>query len=416
MTLCTDRPTRDAATPLSVGPAPLSRLIVLTVLQSMLVVFITRGVYFFTEQHFGFTRGQNLLLAVCHGTIYTIGGLLSHRIASMADERTVLRCVTLSLSISALIPALWPRPAVVIVCYVVMSLVSGSMWALMQSYVSAGRSTRNASRAIGLFNITWAAMVPLSVASVGPLLALEALPGWPQLLPPLMFALPAVAGFVALWLARPLPLRPAYLPDDHPDRLPAALTQRYAALLLSSRAVMFVGCAVIFILVPQVPVIFKQRFDLPVQLASPLAALLDLARWLAYALFMATMFWHGRPSVLIFAMVALPVGLLAALLGQHWTIVAVGELLCGAGVGVAGAVAIYYAMQLKNAAVQAGGYHEAVIGLGFAFGPLAGLFGLALHDAVGQPMLADAIGVSPVILVGLLAGLYPLRRILLRRT
>jgi hypothetical protein len=96
-------------------------------------------------------------------------------------------------------------------------------------------------------------------------------------------------------------------------------------------------------------------------------------------------------------------------------VVAAGELLCGAGVGVAGAAAIYYALQLKNAAVQAGGYHEAVIGLGFGFGPLAGLFGLALHDAVGQPLLADAIGVSPVILVALLAGLWPLRRILLRR-
>ncbi len=414
MTLCTDRPTRDA-TPFGVGPAPLSRLIVLTVLQSSLVVFITRGVYFFAEQHFGFARGQNLLLALSHGTVYTIGGLLSHRIASLAAERTVLRGVTLSLSLAALVPALWPRPVVVVVCYMAMSLVSGSMWALMQSYVSAGRSARNGSRAIGLFNITWAAMVPLGVASVGPLLALEALPGWPRRLPPLMFALPAAAGITAIWIARPLPLRPPYLPDDHPDRLPAALTQRYAALLLSSRAVMFVGCAVIFILVPQVPVIFKQRFDLPVQLASPLAALLDLARWLAYVLFMATMFWHGRPGVLVFAMFALPVGLLAALLGQHWSLVAAGELLCGGGVGAAGACAIYYAMQLKNAAVQAGGYHEAVIGLGFAFGPLAGLFGLALHDAVGQPLLADALGVSPVILIGLLAGLYPLRRILLRR-
>jgi hypothetical protein len=417
MALCASSPTVDHALAAGPGhePASLSRLLVISFLMAIATIFVVRGVYFYTEQHFGFTRGQNLLLALAFGVIYAGGAAVSHHVARLAAERTVLLALILGLSMTSLIPALWPRQAVVVACCLTLPLMNGAMWALVQSYVSAGRAAHSASRAIGLFNITWSGTVPLSVAVVGPLLAIEALAWWPRSMPPLMFALPAAAGFIALWLARRLPVRPAYLPDDHPDRLPAALTQRYAALLLSSRATLFAGCAVIFILVPQVPVIFRDRFDLPVHFASPLAALLDLARWLGYALFMATVFWHGRPSVLIFAMLALPTGLLAALLGQHWTVVAVGELLCGAGVGAAGAAAIYYALQLKNAAVQAGGYHETVIGLGFAVGPLAGLFGLALHDTVGQPLLADAIGVTPVILIGLAAGLWPLRRILLRR-
>ena len=45
---------------------------------------------------------------------------------------------------------------------------------------------------------------------------------------------------------------------------------------------------------------------------------------------------------------------------------------------------LYYALVVKNASVDAGGAHEALIGLGFVLGPVAGLVGGALAKPLGR--------------------------------
>jgi hypothetical protein len=55
-------------------------------------------------------------------------------------------------------------------------------------------------------------------------------------------------------------------------------------------------------------------------------------------------------------------------------------------------------MVVKNAAVEAGGAHEGLIGGAFVVGPVAGLLGRLAAPAVGGAVLGMAVGIGPVIL------------------
>jgi hypothetical protein len=57
---------------------------------------------------------------------------------------------------------------------------------------------------------------------------------------------------------------------------------------------------------------------------------------------------------------------------------ALGLALLGTGQGMIYYAALYYGMAVEHAAVDSGGKHEAVIGLGYIFGPSLGLLGGAL--------------------------------------
>ncbi|HYP90435.1 MAG TPA: hypothetical protein VEQ59_19820, partial [Polyangiaceae bacterium] len=73
-----------------------------------------------------------------------------------------------------------------------------------------------------------------------------------------------------------------------------------------------------------------------------------------------------------------------------------------------------YAQVVQNASVDAGGAHEALIGLGYALGPGAGLIGTALAHGAGPGSPAYAEGMStatlPLVVVGSCAALWQLLR------
>ena len=56
----------------------------------------------------------------------------------------------------------------------------------------------------------------------------------------------------------------------------------------------------------------------------------------------------------------------------------------GAGMGIVYYAALYYAMAVGRAEVDAGGTHEGLIGLGYSIGPLTGLISLALASAMSR--------------------------------
>jgi MFS family permease len=89
-----------------------------------------------------------------------------------------------------------------------------------------------------------------------------------------------------------------------------------------------------------------------------------------------------------------------------------GLAVFGVGMGIVYSGAIYYAMEVGSAQVEAGGTHEALIGVGYTLGPA-----LALVAALGveRGMLSDIQGDGAVMaLVGaatLLIAVYVVRRV-----
>jgi hypothetical protein len=144
--------------------------------------------------------------------------------------------------------------------------------------------------------------------------------------------------------------------------------------------------------------------------ATVVAAIMDATRVATFILMIFTAAWHGRRWVLVVTAVMLPMGFLCVLFAPTVAGVIAGELVFGVAIGLAYYAALYYAMVVHNASVDAGGAHEALIGSGFALGPAVGLIGVTLGPLVGDRGLGMLIGISPMVVVFLVAALRPLVR------
>jgi MFS family permease len=365
-------------------------LLLVTFIESFATVLLERGLYFFTHEQLGFGDVANLWLALGFGVAYAGGAVASDRMARVVGQKRLLCLLLLALAGSRALMAAFPLAWLLGVGFVAVGLFDGMKWPLVESYIVAGQEPRQALRTIGSFNIAWAGAVPLAVAASGPIIA-----------SPLPWALlggAAAINLVTLWLIRRLPAEPVHLAHDHPSRpLPDRL-RRYRALLVANRWTMLSSYALIFLMAPLMPGIFA-RLGFEVEGATGPASLLDVVRVLAFFLLQRYAGWHGRLGPMVAVLVGLPVGFGMVLFGNTLWVVLVGQVIFGFAAGLTYYGALYYAMVVKNASVEAGGLHEGIIGGGFAVGPAVGLAGSAMVAASGSYVAGMLLGVAPLVVL-----------------
>jgi MFS family permease len=366
---------------------------------------LQRGGYFYTHQVLGFSQAQNLWLALLVGVTYIAGATASHPLSARLGERRTLLSVLLALVSLHLLIAAVPSAALLVIALASIAFLQGSMWPIFESYMSAGETPRNLGRVLSRYNICWALSVPLSLALAGLIIA----SGSPRLL----FLTAAALFTLVLLSCRAFPPKPAHLEADHAERPNAALLHSYRPLLRASRLAMLLSYALMYVLAPLMPEIMT-GIGLDTASAARAASVLDVARLSCFLALFAWSGWHGRKLPILVAIGALPVGFALVLLGPSIAPVIVGEVLFGAAVGFLYTAALYYAQVVQNASVDAGGAHEALIGLGYALGPGAGLIGTALAHGAGAGSAAYAQGMSlatlPLVAVCSCAALWQLFR------
>jgi hypothetical protein len=104
-----------------------------------------------------------------------------------------------------------------------------------------------------------------------------------------------------------------------------------------------------------------------------------LVRCAAFVFLGYTIFWHTRPKLLLLACLMLLVAFLAiALPPSQWmtasstsdrVCVILAQVVLGISMGMIYAASLYFGMVLSEGSTEHGGYHEALIGLGFVLGP-----------------------------------------------
>lgn len=101
--------------------------------------------------------------------------------------------------------------------------------------------------------------------------------------------------------------------------------------------------------------------------------------------------------------------------GASLWLMLVGFASLGVGLGVIYYAALYYALAVGRAKVEAGGTHEGLIGAGYAVGPLAALVGAHLPRTLGLK-IADGAGIVAIVWALIaLAGVPALRPYLYAR-
>jgi hypothetical protein len=155
--------------------------------------------------------------------------------------------------------------------------------------------------------------------------------------------------------------------------------------------------SLMWVLAALLPQVFA-RLDVAVTVATAMSGLLDVVRGLTFLALHLWQGWHSRRWPLVVVIAGLPAGFFLALFGPDLPTVLAGEVVFGLAAGMTYYAALYYAMIVKNAAVEAGGAHEGLIGAGFALGPVAGLLGGLAAPALGGPVQGMIAGTGPLIL------------------
>lgn len=363
-------------------------VLVLSFLESFATILLERAIYFFSTEQLGYSERENLLLALGFGVTYTAGAALSHGLSSRLRELRALAWTLAALLVLHLWLALAPGGAQLVIGFALVGLFEGCKWPIVESYVAAGLGPEQQLRAVGRFNVSWALAVPLALGLAGPLIA----SGYPAAL----FALAAGVNVLSLVLCVGLPSRAPHIEESHPSRPLHGVMERYRGLLASSRWSMLSSYALMFLLAPLMPEVFR-RLGLGVERATFWASCLDAVRVITFALLAVLPAWHGRVTPLVVCALGLPLGFAAIILGTSLPVVLFGEIVFGVLAGTTYYAALYYALVVKNASVDAGGTHEGLIGLGLMIGPLVGLLGHGVASAGGTYHAGLLLGALPLI-------------------
>jgi hypothetical protein len=381
------------------------RVIINVFIASFAAVMLQRGAYFFTHEVLGFTQAQNLWLALFVGVTYIAGATSSHGLAARFGERRSLLTILSMLALMHVVLVGVSTTIGLALVFSVVQFLQGAMWPLFESYMSAGETPQSLGPALGRYNIGWALSVPSSLALAGPLIA----SGSPRSL----FVVAAALYVVVALSSLSYPARPSHLDAGHAARPDARTLERFRALLVSSRFAMLGSYTLLYVLAPLMPEIM-QRVGFSTAAAARASSIIDIARLSCFIGLFAYSGWHGRKLPVLLAIGALPLGFALVLFGPSMVAVVPGELLFGAAMGFLYTAALYYAQIVQNASVDAGGAHEALIGLGYVLGPGAGLIGSALAHGEGPGTPAYVRGMSiacfPLVLACSLGALWPLIR------
>ncbi|MEO1008318.1 MAG: MFS transporter [Planctomycetota bacterium] len=390
-----------------VRPAPLWAVLAFTFLASAGTGVATTGVPFLAESAYGFGEIPIFVLAALYGAVYVPGALLvgpalrrAARRHAWLTTRRLLAALTLALGLFAALPLL-TRPAegeagtlagtwAIWLLAIANGLLSGASWPIVESYLSGGRRGERLRHATGLFNITWSSSLVATLIALGPFVHGRPLEALAAMLP-----VYAACAILTLWMGRE-PARS--LPDEHPTR-PAA----YRRLLAVFRVQLPASFLLLAVLEPVAPFLMA-RVGIEDPWAAPAAAIWLATRLATFVVFARWGGWHGRWRTPILAAALMLLGFAGVTIGPTLdaaagrTLLLGGLAVLGCGVGMVYAAALYYAMEVGDAEIDAGGRHEAFIGLGYTAGPVLGVLAYVVAAPRG-PLAA-----SPTLLLLGLVG------------
>ncbi|MEM9560702.1 MAG: hypothetical protein AAF995_10380 [Planctomycetota bacterium] len=225
-----------------------------------------------------------------------------------------------------------------------------------------------------------------------------------------------VAAVVLLWF----PAEPAaHAPED--DKASESNPASYRRLLTVFRVLLPLSYVLLAALNPFL-VAATAALQIEPGWKMLLASMWMLPRVVLFFAFERWHGWHGRWWMPIAAGALFVAGFALAVLAPGLQDVAgrtggiallvVGLVAYGTGMSMAYVGALYYVLEVGEAQVDAGGSHEALIGVGYTLGPACGLLAVLGADRLGvsfETLLLVGIGAS-CLGVAAIAGLLSIRR------
>lgn len=343
----------------------------ITFLNSLATGVLWNGLGFITSNEFHYSASQTYALYIVTGAVYAFSALYCGRLVRRFERKLNARKVMMILFLIQVLVA----PMIyfdsssfgLIVIAIVTSFTGACLWPIIESYVAAGRSAQQTRKAIGQWCIVWMTSVSLALFLMAPLQQNE---GWMNPRLALFAILPmSLLSMACLWFV-----------PSHPGHHHAPAEEApadYNSHLKSARILLPASYLLVGALSPLMPYLLD-RLKLEATSETPLTSVWLSTRVVVVALMAHISFWHGRWSTLLAGSILLASGFAIVVTIPSMPFIVIGLALFGAGHGIIYYAALYYALRVGSAGIDAGGMHEALIGLGYVVGPAAGLCGFLL--------------------------------------
>ncbi len=347
------------------------------------------GIFFVLKKSYQFTPISNCLLGLVFGITYIAGAVSAGPLTRWLTGRGISARALLAwlMVIAALLntmPVLaWygfaveARPGLAWMMWVFSALysaLSGIMWPIVESYLSGGRTNTQVRKATGIFNVTWSSALVVS------LLILARFDEEHKIA---AFGLVAITHIACLAILFYFPRQPG----DHAHVADRTTPAVYGQLLAVHRVLLPMTYLVMYALGPLQPQIMSS-IGIADNMQETVGATWLAARVITFLTLGLWQSWHGRWFTPVVGMTLLISGfaacVLAPLLGAAPGAVAAflaGLTSFGLGAATIYSAALYYALEVGSAEVDAGGTHEAMIGLGYSIGPICSLLPLVAVSA-----------------------------------
>lgn len=368
------------------------------------------GIFFYMEYRYGWRMPQNFMLAAAQGVVYVPGALLAGPLAKRYGGRRVVGAVYLVLLALTAVAWLLARQsgalsaAGVVAALLAYTFAIGISWPILEGLVASGGPPGQIARRIGVYNIIWPAGGALAIAVEGTILdhwigGLFLIPGLLHLLSLLILLLMSTSvGFPEI----------ASEASSAPHAEPGLLRKRKLALWLS-RIALPAAYTVIYGLMPMMPSLPTVR-SLPVTLQTLVASVWLMTRWLAFLILALGTWWHTRPRTLVWAAAVMLIAFFGMTIrptqgaspGIDLASMIVWQAALGLAIGTIYAGSLYFGMVLSDGSTEHGGYHEALIGLGWFLGPAAGGVAEKIHSQDAWPGIIAVGGVIAASVVAVL--------------
>ncbi|MEM9082650.1 MAG: MFS transporter [Planctomycetota bacterium] len=352
---------------LQTAQTPLWAVLTITALGTWGTAIGWSAVYFLAEKQFGLTSAQNAWLGLVGGVGYTLVCLASSRLTSLLgrvglSHRLILMLTLCLMGITSGFPPLVGEPWALWFFMATFVPLQGLLWPITESFLSGGRRGRRLRHATGGFNISWSVAAVLAMWFVAATIEID--PDWS------FYSLAVAQVLMLLVIAIGFPLDPAPHLDDHePKNGDRADHDRERRLLLSFRGLNLLSYIMIAALSPLLPALMG-RLGLEGGAKPLVNSAWMITRVIVFTAMQFWHGWHGRWRTVIWSFACIVAGICVAFLSPSITVMVLGLATFGVGAGGVSCAAIYYAMEVGSAEVDAGGKHEAITGLGYTIGPL----------------------------------------------
>ena len=350
----------------------LSASLGLTAFASAGTSVIWNGLPFIAKQQYDFSEAKNLALYLFIGLVYISGALsaakLTKAIERYCSPRTLLAVLLLTQTIVCMTPIISVSQWTIWFAGGVLGLCSAWTWPIVESFLVAGRHGREMRRIIGWWNMVWMISVAGTMFAMAPFMEANALM--------VIVGLGGMFGLATFVLIL-FPKSPAIHDIETSSR---AVPKSYNKLLSGARVLLPLSYVINGTLAPLLPFVLT-NLAIETFWQTPAVATWMIARVGMTAIMWRFEGWHGKWSILWMAIIAMAVGFVCIFSASGWPMLFAGLIIFGGGMGVTYYAGLYYAMAVGRARFDAGGTHEALIGTGYAVGPLAGLIAISFSSS-----------------------------------